>query len=233
MKVEDAASSDVVTHGVMFVLLSGMAGWVVWKVREDLVLDFRSPDFNPLVGIAAFFGIAALVSLFKALRAAVQKRRYGVATLELAGDGVGRPGRALEGVVKIGRPIRPGGPWNLRLRCVEGHSFRDGASPGSGNVDRFVVWEKAVEVPPDVADPVRGLPFRFDLPPQEASPAPPIRTPNGVRISFRAALTIPFLRRRIVTRGVAPVSRQWELEVHAPTAGRDFRTTFTVPMQIP
>lgn len=230
-QVEDAAGSNVVTHWVMFVLLSGMAGGVLWLLRGRLVFDIDSPDFNPLVLAVAFFGLFALVSLAKALRWTWQKRRFGAASLSLSGDGLGRLGRPLEGVVRTATTLQPEGDFRFHLRCVESHDFGEPGSAGTRRPKSFVVWEKTLDVPSEGIDSARGIPFAFELPPAVAAPTPhPPRDPNGVHFRFRMALTIPFTKHRVISRGVAPLARTWELEVVASLPGRDFRTAFVIPM---
>ena len=230
-QVEDAAASSAVTHWVMFVLVAGMSGGVLYLIRGRLVFDIDSPDFNPLIFVAAFFGLYALVSLAKALRWTLQKKRFGAASLRLSGDGLLRLGRPLEGFVRTARKLQPEGDYRFHLRCVESHDFGDPGSARAANPRHFVTWEKTLDVSPEGIDSTRGIPFTFDVPPSTGTPAPrPPRDPNGIRFEFKAALTIPFMKRRFFSRGVAPLARTWELEIVAPLPGKDFRTTFVVPV---
>jgi hypothetical protein len=230
--VEDAAGSDGTTFWVMFVLLAGAAGGVLWMVRSRFVLDPDSPDFNPIALVPIVLGGFALLYLGRALRWTLQRRRFGAATLTLSGDGVGRLGRRLEGTVRTATTLRPEGDYRIRLRCLESHVMSDTGSSEERGVSTFVAWDSVLAVPAEGVDSARGIPLAFDLPPAVGQPSSrPNRNPNAVRVRMKAAITIPFLKPRFVGHDAGPGMRTWELEVVAPVRGRDFRTTFVFPME--
>lgn len=230
--VEDSAGSNGVTFWALFVLLGGAAGGVLWMVRSRLVLDPDSPDFNPIALVPLVLGAFALVYLVRALRWTLQRRRFGAATLTLSGDGVGRLGRRLEGAVRTATTLSSEGDYRIRLRCLESHVMRDTNPPEERSVSSFVVWDRTLVVPAEGIDSARGIPFAFDLPPSAGQPSSrPDRNPNAVQVRLEAAITIPFLKPRFVGQNAGPGARTWELEVVAPVPGRDFRTTFVVPME--
>jgi hypothetical protein len=130
--------------------------------------------------------------------------------------------------------LQPQGDYTVVLQCVDVHEFRSSSSSASTHHNSaFVVWEQALQVPAQGIDSSRGIPFAFQMPASVGEPRkaePP--DPNQPSFSFKASLTIPFMKPRIVTNA-PPVARVWQLKVSAPMPGTDFHAQFDVPVERP
>jgi hypothetical protein len=189
------------------------------------------PDFNPMVLLVGFLAAGAVVNLVRAVRLTRRQRRQGVVRMVLAGDGVGRLGQPVVGVVRTEVPLSAT-VCRLRLQVLEGHSFRraGGDFTTQTRTHHAVVWEQELAVRLAGVDTVRGIPFTFHPPPGTGVPKPVRpRDPNGIQFKFKMAIAVPGLRRVFAT--TPPSSIQWVLTVTADTASGPFVADFPVPMQ--
>jgi hypothetical protein len=227
----DHPRDAVVSHGILAVGCAVATGFVSSYLPWPWVFDIDSPDFNPIIVLPLLLGGTTVWETVKAVRAELRHRRFGAATLELAGHGRLRLGGKVNGVVRTARPLSPTGSYRIRLRCVDTHEFsdsRDGASSPYRDSD-FVVWEREQERPAEAVDPIRGIPFEFQLP-ASVGPAPAPRIRPSPYYSFKFAIMIPGLR-RVWASNDPPVARRWVLDVSAPMPGTDFEAHFVIPVE--
>jgi hypothetical protein len=231
MHVDDEVKERAVTAWVMAGLLGAAAVGVVVMAGGELPLRMDDPDFNPMVLLVGFLAAGAVVQLVKALRLRARHGRQGVTRLVLAGDGVGRLGQPVVGVVRTEVPLAAQ-VCRLRLQVLEGHSFRraGGDFTTQTRTHHNLVWEQEIAVPLAGVNTRQGIPFSFHPPPGTGVPKPTRpRDPNGIQFTFKAAIAVPGLRRVFAT--TPPNSIQWVLTVTADTEGGPFVAEFPVPMQ--
>lgn len=168
---------------------------------SPLTLDINSPDFNPVVVLVGFLGLLAVGEGLKAVFSWSRNRR-GVSVLELRDRPYAVLGQELQGTIRLPVGLRPSGPANLLLECLEirGSTPRILIGPSAVARNAPVRWKSRQSVKaPQFFD---GIPVRFQLPATNPVTGPSIR------------------RGRI----------QWELEVRVPCEGLDYQAHFVVPM---
>src|SRR5262245_62143900 len=129
--VRTTEGSDSFNYGVdwlMAVLLLAAAGGAVWMMRSRLVVDWNSPDFNPLLVIPLILALIGLWSLQKAGRGSLRGRKFGTSTLETERDEV-HLGEKLKGAIRTASTLKPDGDWSLTLRCIEQIEERELTNP--------------------------------------------------------------------------------------------------------
>lgn len=218
----------VLEPALLCVMALGGAIWLGWQIGWPGGFDLDDPDFiNPIsamiIGLLAF----ALWQCVKLVRAFLRHRAFGAVRLELDAPGHLRPGRPLEGRLRLQRKVHPTGPFRLTLTCHDVHEFDPGED--GTRFQSFPVWQAEIVVPATV-DPTQGLPFRFDVP-AAVGPDP---VPSGIlppaRQRSRFTVYLPG-QRRVVANNHPPVERYWMLVATAPVKGVDFRVETAVPLR--
>lgn len=232
VQVEDAVRERRVTAWVMAVLLGAAAIGVVVMAGGKLPLRMDDPDFNPMLIFVGLLGLGAVVNLVRAVRLTKRQRRQGVVRLVLDGDGVGRLGQPVAGVVRTEAPLRAA-DCRVHLQVLEGHRFRRAGESFTTQTRTHyaAVWEQELTVPLSGIDTVLGgIPFTFHPPAGtgERKPERP-RDPNAIQFKFKAAIALPGFRRLFAT--TPPSSIQWVLTVQADTPEGPFVAEFPVPMR--
>lgn len=231
------AESGADVHWFMAGLMAAAVIAILIYLPTTWVFDMNAPDFNPLVLVPAFLAAVGLFQLFQAVRKTSRAWKFGAATLMLTGAGVARMGGTVAGVIRTAARITPTGDVRVVLQCVDTHVFRQvnhQSSSGTDSQREYVTWEHAQLVPLEGLDSVAGIPFVFELPASVGEPptseAEPVSA-TSPRLSFTAAINIPFVKQRVWTRNAPHTSRRWQMVVSAPTAGIDFRAEFPVTVR--
>lgn len=197
--------------------------------------DLRSPDFNPLIALPLLMIGLLAWSLAKAGLNALHLRRFGAVTMELFVRAPLAQGEVCRGRVRTEQSLKFTGDCHITLRCLEGYRDRE-IGEAHQTTDRMVyttAWEETQTVPAAGADSSTGLAFEFRLPVREPL-KPFIEAPvPGGRPHSRSMtiMSIPFLKRKVMTQNVKPDARQWWLEARASTEKGGFRARFRVPVQ--
>jgi len=228
-----AAESGADVHWFFAGLMAAAVVGILIYLPMSWVFDMKTPDFNPLVLAPLFLGAVGLFHLFQAVRKTMRARKFGAVTLSLTGASVVRMGGRLEGVVRTASRITPTGDVRVVLQCVDTHVFRqiDSSSADTETHREHVTWEHALLVPAEGLDSVAGIPFAFELPASVGEPPTPEAEQGSAtepQVSFKAALSIPFMKSRVWTHNAPPTSRRWRLVVAAPTPGTDVHAEFPV-----
>ncbi len=199
-RIESGTGYGVFPHVVMMLLLIAAAIAVV-AYFSPLTIDINSPDFNPVVVLVIFLGLAAAGEAMKAVRS-WSRNRKGVSVLELRDRPYAVLGQELRGTIRLPAGLRPSGPSDLLLECLEigGSTPKILVGPSAVARNAAVGWKSLQSV--EAFQVQHGIPVRFQLPTTD-----PV-TDTSIR------------------RGVV----QWELEVRIPCEGQDYKARFVVPV---
>ena len=228
------AESGADVHWFMAGLMAAAVIGILVYLPTTWVFDMNAPDFNPLVLVPTLLAAVGLFQLFQAVRKTSRARKSGAATLTLTGTGVARMGGTVAGVIRTAARIAPTGDVRVVLQCVDTHVFRQinhQSSSGTDSQREYVTWEHAQLVPLVGLDSVAGIPFAFELPASVGEPPKSEVEPGSStspRVSFTAAINVPFMKKRVWTHNAPQTSRRWQIVVSAPTTGIDFRAEFPV-----
>jgi hypothetical protein len=207
LRIESANKENAAYYGltaaaylILFVLLCG--GIAIFN-RGPLILDFSSPDFNPIVVIPLIVAIGGVLSLVRSGKDWLRASRFGTSVLEI--DEV-FAGHTMHGILRTARDLDPRSGFVLRLQCI--HS-KEIAVPGqsSGATHYTVVDDVLCELTQKVEGGGRssvGVPVDFDLPPD----MPATNGPQGVKGSIR-----------------------WALIAEARLAGLNYNAVFRIPVR--
>jgi hypothetical protein len=141
----------------------------------------RKGNYGP--AFALVFPVIGVAILFWALRETLRWFRYGESVFEMASV-PGVIGGALEGVIRLSRPIRPEGPVRLRLNALSRTTTGAG---DSSSTSEALLWQREETVEMDGGD---AIPAAF-LIPDDASPTTVIGSGNGILWRLEARARVP------------------------------------------
>jgi len=232
---KDEAGFDFGTHfwTAMALLVALVAQLIYLPVGWEF--DMNSPDFNPMVFLPVLLMVVIGWQLIKAGLCWRQRRKFGVATMELAGPRALVAGASCRGMVRTEKPLRATGDFEIVMRCVESYRFQE---PGTvsrvdARIQQVVAWEQRLSVPFVGVDSSEGLAFEFELP-QMGPLAKFIEPASGdgkPYFKMKAAINIPGIKPRVITHNRQPNSRGYVLQWRVPTTEGAFCASFPVPVQ--
>lgn len=150
------SNTDVQLGGVLVIA----AGVALYAIGRPYVLDLTSPDFNPLIVLAAVLAALGVYYAVRGVRRKAVRRRFGETYMELQGRDV-LVGETLRGRVFTSRPLAAGEGFRMTLRCIErkGESF-DETRRRSRDA---ILWEATQTV--RSSDSSGGVPVEIPVPP--------------------------------------------------------------------
>lgn len=236
---QDALNSEILSQATAVATFAVFLGILVYVMPPPWITDMNHPDFNPLVIIMALAALGLVWQAYKLMRLVLRRRHTGHSRMWVtSGTGVGRLGQTLEGKIQLGRAPegRANGFFEVTLRCVEAHVFREigEGHSGSKSPSHFVVWEQTISMKPmESRSGLIEVPFRFELPEQVGTMQ---KNASGERLQqnpyfrFRGAIFLPGFRRVWSSEDTA-AERVWRLKIGLPSAGEHYQTEFVVPVQ--
>lgn len=231
----DSNRDRIVRHATTAVLsLAGVAAMMIFAGARWR-FDLDAPEFNPLNLLLPLLGAVAAYHAVQTVRCGLRLARQGVGIVEIAGNAALWPGAELRGRVRLARPLAPGVPVRLTLRCLDIYEFEQAPRENSAGSRRHaqLAWQGVceIETPADRA----LLPFAIRLP-AALKPMRGVIEPERherPRHSSMWMLRLPFIGKVVeVDERTRPVDRRWQLLVQAPPERGGHHAEFELPIRV-
>lgn len=201
---------------------------MLWSVRNDLVVDINSPDFNPLVLLAALTIAVGLFLLARAALKSVRKGRFGESILEMKAEGP-RAGKPFSAKLSCERISEATGTYEITMKFIETFDFRDRGEAARKSTEN-VRWEEKLSVSAASAPLRDGVRVQFQLPSKKELQ----RSQNpGAQVKAAVALNFPGRKSEVLAHNVLPNSVRWLVEIEAAAHGKRYTASWGLPVSEP